>query len=354
MKRYLFTWMVLLPSILMAQVTVSVQMPPAGLIQRDQLWNLVLMNNSSKTIDATIFLTLQDMSTGQTVLSASTRNVSLQPGVKMLAAKDVQPLQYTFTGFDLPGIYLPLGAFNACYTVSKNEGEGSVPIATECVRVVIQALSPPLLVMPADKAVITTPYPQFTWVPPAPMDMFTDLSYDLSVVEIFEGQSANEAIFNNTPLYAQSYLKIPFESYPTSLPALMPGKNYAWQVVAKNGLNYSAQTEVWTFRLPVDSVKTVEESISYLVLNDDNTGVNYIKKKQLYIKYYSYFQEQEITLRFMTSDRKPVQEVKQKIVYGDNFLELKLNNNFEDNKVYILELDVPQQRKPRIQFSIKK
>jgi hypothetical protein len=354
MKRYFFSWMMLLPSILIAQVTISVQIPPAGLLQHDQLWNLVLMNNSSQAIDATISMTLQDMTTGYPVLSASTNNITLPRGVKMLAAKDVQPLQYTFSGPDLPGTYLPLGTFNACYTISKNEGDHSVPVATECVRVAIRPLSPPLLVMPADKSVINTPYPQFSWVSPAPMDMFTDLSYDISIAEIFEGQSANDAVFNNTPVYAKNYLKIPFETYPASMPSLQRGKRYAWQVVAKNGLNYSAQTEIWTFTLPVDSSYTETTAVSYIVLADNNAGVNTITGEKLYIKYYSFFKEHEVTLTVSDDTGKKLLEQKQRITYGDNFLEVKLNRNFTKGPVYKLELEGPQQSKPALLFSIKK
>jgi hypothetical protein len=338
------------------QVTVSVQLPPAGQIQKDQLWNLVLVNNSNEILDATLLLNLQDAMTGQTVLSAVTGSILLQKGVKVLSMQDIQPVQYNFIGTDFMGNYLPMGSYIACYRLNKYTHEGGRPLADECVRVNISPLSPPLLITPADKSLSESVYPQFTWVPPAPLDMFSNLNYDLSVTEVLEGQSPMESMLYNNPVYVKSNLKTSFENFPASYARLDTGKLYAWQVTAKNGMSYSAKTEVWTFRIKqTEGPKEKPVNTSYILVsrNKEITGINYIEESNLYIKYYSFDAEHLTTIRFLNTEGMLLQEVKQKIIYGDNFFNLKLERSFQQGKQYIIEIIDQQNISHTALFGIK-
>ncbi|MFI5129708.1 MAG: hypothetical protein ACHQFX_06945 [Chitinophagales bacterium] len=339
-----------------AQVTVSVQLPPAGMIQKDQLWNLVLMNNSSEMLTTTVSLNLQDAVTGQTVLSGGSRMFTLGKGMKLLTMRELQPVQYNYLAAELTGSYVPLGSYVACYRIIRVEPKGPEPLADECIRVNISPLSPPLLNTPADMSVVEAKYPQFTWLPPSPAEMFSNLNYDITVTEVLKGQSAAEAILNNVPVYANANLRNPFENYPSSYSSLEAGKLYAWQVTARNGLNYSAQTEVWSFSLPEkDSLKITATGTTYISLNDNDksVGVNFIRDKNLFVKYYSFYKEHDVSVRILSNEGKVIQEIRQKIVYGDNFLLFSLNKSFEEDKVYTLEFNDLQQPKRSIQFSIK-
>ncbi|HEX7905254.1 MAG TPA: hypothetical protein VF487_15385 [Chitinophagaceae bacterium] len=355
MSKIISLFIFCVPLFLQAQVTLSVQLPPAGLVQKDQLWNLVLANNSNATQDVTIFLNLQDAVTGQPVLSAGTRNILLGKGIKMLGIRDVQPVQYNYgmSGFNTN--YLPLGSYIACYTIARGAGEKVETLTEECVRININPLSPPLLNTPSDKSVLHTVYPQLTWVPPAPLDMFDNLNYDIAVAEILEGQSAKEAILYNTPVYTKGHLKVPYENYPSSYSRLQAGKTYAWQVTARNGLNYAATTDVWTFSIAKDSAKTEAINDAYVLLrnNSDESGINYIPGNNLKIKYYSFDKEHEIVIRFLNAEGKMVQQKKQKIIYGDNFLHFELNNHFRQGEIYFVEITDQQNKKYKAFFSIK-
>ncbi len=260
-----------LPLLGKAQVNVNVQMPPAGLLQKEMLWNLVLVNNGSDALDVTMQLNLQDAATGQVMLTATTGNLLLAKGVKMIKAGDIQPVSYTYNLPDFARSYLPMGSYVACYQVINAGVRKESPIAEDCIRFNVDPLSPPVLSSPADKSVIETPYPQFTWMPPTPFDMFTSLSYDLLITEVSEGQSSSEAIQYNTPVYAKSNLSQPYEAYATGFTKLDTGKLYAWQVVATNGLNYAAKTEIWTFKIaPPSWVKQLIEQTPYIKMKRDN------------------------------------------------------------------------------------
>lgn len=355
MSKIISLFIFYVPLFMQAQVTISVQLPPAGLVQKDQLWNIVLANNSGTTQDVNVFLNLQDAVTGQSVLSAGTRSILLSQGIKMLGIRDVQPVQYNYGMSGFNANYLPLGSFIACYTLTRGAGEKVETLTEECVRININPLSPPLLNTPSDKSISRSAYPQLTWMPPAPMDMFDNLNYDIAVAEILEGQSATEAILYNTPVYTKGYLKVPYENYPSSYSRLQPGKTYAWQVTARNGLNYAAMTDIWTFSIAKDSSK-IETTNDFYVLvknNINESGINYISGNSLKIKYYSFDKEHETVIRFMTAAGKTVQRKKQKIVYGDNFLSFELNNHFHQGEIFLVEITDQQNKKHKAFFSIK-
>ncbi|MGN6293151.1 MAG: hypothetical protein ACTHMV_10450 [Chitinophagaceae bacterium] len=355
LKKIFILWLLVLPGWLNAQIVLSVQLPPGGMVQKDQLWNLVAMNNGTASMDAVLLLSLQDVATGQTVLTASTRSLVLPPGVKMIRVQDLQPVQYNYSGAGFEGLYIPLGAYNACYTISRTTAESQEPVTTECVRINITPLGPPLLNLPADKSIIESFYPQFSWMPPTPLDMFNDLSYDLNVVEMLEGQSPAEAITNNSPVYSRQYLKQPFENYATSFAPLEKNKSYAWQVTARNGMNYATSTEVWMFSLAGDSASITAGNGVYLEMSSSRQrqGHGLIKDGMLYLKYHSFDKEHESVMRFLSTDGKVIQTQKRKILYGDNFFRLKLDKKFQPNQLYRVELTDQQQTIYRATFNIQ-
>jgi hypothetical protein len=354
-RKFLVFWIAIMPAIVRAQVTVNVQLPPAGMISKDQLWNLVLANGTNNTLEVNILLNLQDAVTGQSILSGGTRSVFLGKGVKVLNIQDVQPVQYNYGSGGMNNNYLPLGSYIACYTINQNSSKGAETIANECVRLNIAPLSPPLLNTPADKSVLQTQAPQLTWIPPAPLNMFDNLNYELNVAEVMQGQSPLDAVRYNIPVYTKNNGRVPYENYPSTYSKLETGKTYAWQVVAKSGFNYAAATEVWTFTIAKDSAKVEMKSSSYILLknNRNEAGVNYIDGTTLLVKYYSYDKEHEQQVRFSNAQGKLVQQVKQKIIYGDNFLQFKLNNAFESGQLYFIEIRDEQNQIHTASFSIK-
>jgi hypothetical protein len=352
-KKIILFALILSPVLGLAQVTISAQLPPAGFVQKDQLWNLVLVNNREDLLDVTIRMSLQEVTTGQTVLSATTGNFMMGKGVKVMTVRDVQPVLYNYNLPELSRNALPMGAYMICYQVVSNAPKAS-PLGDECIRINIDPLSPPLLNTPADGAELSTPYPQFTWMPPAPFEMFTNLSYDLLVTEILPGQTPVESIEYNTPVYTKNNASQPYEQYASSFTKLDTGKRYAWQVIARNGLNYAAKTEVWTFRIKNDVPVPELTNDSYVVLTSVGTNNNIYRLKQnkLNIRYYSFDKEYKAAVKLMTIDNKVLRESAQQIIYGDNFFLIELQKGLENDRLYKIELTSPNGKKQVALFSI--
>lgn len=343
-----------------AQISVSVQEPPAGIVQKRQLWNLALINSGNNTINVVVGLTLVDLSDNQPALTAFTRPITLSKGIKQLKASDVEPVDYQYVSpafSRLTDALLPIGNYQACYTVYVNRKEEKMVLAENCIMLDVQPLSPPQLTMPVDSAIIQNPWPQFSWLPPAPVTLFNDLNYDLLVTEVRPDQSDGAAIQENLPVYNVRHLTNMVNNYLSSNKTLDTGKVYAWRVIAKNGETFAAQSEVWTFRISQEKPKALTPANGvYLELKNTYayTGTAIIHDNILGIRYYSYDKSHEAVIKFLNEKGEVVKEMKRTIEYGNNFMVFRLDHSFKNDNTYSIELTNLQMTRYRASFRISK
>lgn len=248
----LLCWFLVVVTAGWAQISMTLQVPPAGVLVKNQLWNMLLVNSGTAPVSVYCSLVLLDEKTNQPVLTAITAPVLLSRGARQLQAKDLGPIRYTYNGPSFhadedPNGLLPVGSYQACYTVIYL-AKSSLHVEN-CIQVNVDPLSPPLLNTPADESRSYTPYPQFTWLPPTPQGIFNDLSYDLIVVEVLPGQGKADAIQQNIPVYSAGFVKNLYMNYPSSYKALDTGRLYAWRIVALNNSLPAAMSDIWTFRV---------------------------------------------------------------------------------------------------------
>jgi hypothetical protein len=360
-RRSLYTMLLVLLAVAgNAQLSISVQEPPAGIVQKRQLWNLALINSSNNSMDVVIGLTLVDLSDNQPALTAFTRPISINKGVKQLRVSDVEPVDYQYVSpafSRLTDALLPIGNYQACYTVYINGKDDKIVLAENCIVLDVQPLSPPQLTMPVDSATIQNPWPQFSWLPPAPVTLFNDLNYDLLVTEVRPDQSAGAAIQENLPVYNVRRLSTMVNNYPSSNKTLDTGKVYAWRVIAKNGETFAAQSEVWTFRIMQEAPKALTPVNGlYLDLKNSNayTGTAVIPDNVLGIRYYSYDKTHEAVIKFLNEKGDVVKEMKRTVAYGNNFMVFKLDHSFKKDNMYSIELTDLQMTRYRASFSMSK
>lgn len=354
-KSMLFFGCFVLPAILQAQVTINAQLPAGGLLQKEQLWNLSLLSSQPGIVELRIKLSLQDAATNQELLSASSAAILLGQGVKLLTNQLVQPLVYNYTNPEFSGTFLPVGNYIACYQVLGAFGETEAVLANECIRFTIEPLSPPLLSTPADKSQVSSSYPFFVWMPPAPIDMFNSLSYDLLVAEVTNGQSAAEAIEFNIPVYANTNILQPNISYPISFTRLDTAKTYAWQVIARNGFSYAGKTEVWTFTIATAAATIINPvDNNYLLLENDLKGTYYINGSRLHIKYTSFDMGYDATINFLDAQGNVVDNAIKYLLPGDNYIDLTLSRKLKKETVYKVAITDIAGKSHLISISINK
>lgn len=341
-----------------AQVTMTLQVPAAGVMLKKQLWNMALVYTGSKPISVKVSMTLSTPLNDQPVLTASTGYLTLTAGAKQVQASDLTPIQYTYLSSVIgdrdPDGFLSVGSYQACYTVIANN-EAATPLAEDCINFDVLPLSPPLLNMPLNEDTIQTKTPQFTWLPPTPLNLFSNLSYQFNLVEVLPGQNPLDAVQQNMPLYTNYNCTDLFLNYPSSGLTLDTAKQYAWQITAQNNLQPVSQSEVWVFRIGGATTDISQTGSNYIMLDNNGAGrgVYAIMGAGIGIRYYSFDKDHNTQIRFVDARGKLVKTINQKITYGDNYLHYELDGIFSKGQVYFVEVNDLRNNNYSASFSIK-
>lgn len=348
-----------------SQVIINLQLPPAGLQLKSQLWNMALINSETNAISIKIDMVITDISTGQVVLSGNTGSILLPPGTKQVQVTDVMPVQYNIlnTSYNVdanPNGFIPLGTFNVCYSVLKNSHEVVSKIAEECETVTVEPVSPPFLTLPDDLSVLHENRPLFTWLPPAPINLFGSLSYEFKLVELSLNQTASDAIQSNLPVLMSNVTE-PLLQYPFSSSPLDTAKVYAWQVKALNNRIAVSNSEIFSFKIENEGVKNDHRYNVYTKLQGmDNIQLAHCNGVLKY-EYVNIYNNPVIKLQLtdLTSKANRVIRLKedsQEVVYGQNFLALDLGSNseLENNHTYLLVVTGAQGEAQAVKFIYNK
>ena len=344
-KGWIICLLLALAGVARAQVvSMTLEVPPTGVLAKPQLWNLLLVNPSVYTQVVQINLVLTDEKTNQPVLTASSMPITLSKGVKQITAKNLGAIQYTYVDpayrtDNNPNGLLPVGNFQACYTIVNAERE--IATTTRCIEVNVDPLSPPLLNTPADSGYVYTPYPQFTWLPPTPPNMFSDLSYAMVLVSILPGQSPGDAIQFNVPVYSGAMIRNMYLNYPSSYPSLDTSKTYAWRIVALNAGQAVGMSDIWTFRYRRNIPGLVAaNSDSYMSLKREQDP-SIASSGDLLKLTYTNMALDTLVGYTVTSIQEPGNPVVQRgtihLKYGQNFLQIPLTGGYGEHKVYLFQ-----------------
>ncbi len=339
------TWLFMMVK---AQVTMTLQVPPAGVLLKSQLWN-VSFSNSDVAISCAITLVLTDGQTNQPVLNATTKAFTVAAGASVLTEMDLAPINYEYpadliTDRSADG-FLNVGQYHACYTLNKFD-HGSQQLLEDCMDITVEPVSPPMLILPADQDTVLSNTPQFNWLPPNPLNIFGNLNYDFLLVEVQQGQTPALAIQQNVPVYATGSFGDVFLSYPISYQALDTGKLYAWQVIAKDNDRFGAQSEIWTFtvkpptiiNLPISDgkpyIKLKEEQDASLALCDGVIKVVYTNDENDSLAAYT------ITSLEEGNAGELIKSGSISLRSGENFIDVLIttNDTLADDKTYLFEL----------------
>ncbi|NUN08995.1 MAG: hypothetical protein HUU54_07455 [Ignavibacteriaceae bacterium] len=92
---------------------------------------------------------------------------------------------------------------------------------------------PPQLILPQDLTTLTTQLPVFQWNPViTPQGM--NVNYKLKIVEKLQGQNPNQAMLANVAQLETTIVNQGYYNYPPDALPLELGKEYVWQITARN------------------------------------------------------------------------------------------------------------------------
>ncbi|MCX6317418.1 MAG: hypothetical protein NTW29_09025 [Bacteroidetes bacterium] len=363
-KTILGILLVAMCSTITAQVQIQTTLPVAGLVQRNQLWDLVLQNNTSSSITGRLEMVLTDRQTAQELLTATTAEFTLQRGAQPVNVNKLNPIQYNYVGYEPDQRMNDLfkaGAYTVCYTFVVNPlSQKAVPVAEECSAFDVEPLSPPALTFPADSSVWDVQPAQFTWMPPTPASMLSGLHYELRITEVQPTQKAAEAMQENTPFYTEDIITGNFMTYPAALPAFEKDKWYAWQVVAKDEKNYAGQSETWVFKVASpQKMPDILNGIPYVQLKMNGGDKTIAPNGILRFYYFNQTGEQKMEASLIDITEKNTNDpVKLSIdlVRGQNYIQKDLSRmiSFQEGHVYMLTTVNGAGEKWYIMFEVKK
>lgn len=367
--KYFLTWLMVagISSLNYAQVAINLQLPPAGLSVKDQLWNLSLVNSGGQPLLVQLEMQLSDASTNQRVLTAVTREFLLPKGVKQIRSADIMPITYNVVNPSYPvdaspnGL-LPVGVFNICFTATAGATHGE-RLSDECETIEVEPLSPPTLMLPADQEVVEYSRPQFSWIPPAPVNLFNRLSYDLVLVEVLPTQSPADAIVQNIPVLLLPNIGFNSVQFPHSVRELDTAKTYAWRIKANNNGLPIANSETWIFKIakPNSDKNSAVKRYDYTKLSRTEDAAFSSCDGQLYFQYTHNLNDTAVSIKiFDVSKAKkipvPLDDKQMTVRYGVNFQTLNLDDHAAliNQHMYLMELTNASEEKWYLKFRFSK
>jgi hypothetical protein len=351
-----------------AQLLVHLNLSPQGVVEKSQLWPITLINTTNSALTLRVELTISDAKSGAPVLSASTKSFSINPGTTQINNAYLQPILYNVlgVGYNIDASstgLLPLGDFAACYSFMAIQRENIVKLAEECTELVVEPLGPPQLVMPYDQSVLESKNPQLSWLPPMPANLFSNLKYDLELVEVLPNQSQEDAVQQNIPVFQQSSVSFTTIQYPLSAQALQLNKLYAWRVIAKSNETYIGKSETWVFKIkefenadslitnavPYGELKTQDQP-SYAIFSDELKFdyLNELEDSVWHISIYD-LSSSERKIILLNMDSIPLKP-------GQNLVNYSVKNipDFINRHLYLLEVINSRKESWRLRFEYRK
>ncbi|MFN0081895.1 MAG: hypothetical protein ACKVOM_05205 [Ferruginibacter sp.] len=360
MKKYLFLF--LSCAILngaFAQITIQPILPLGGIVQKNNLWNIAVINTFNGIIDCRIELTLRDRASGLEIITATTSLFQLGIGAKQLNSAFLMPIQYNYISSSVSNRtddFVPIGNYTACYRLTAI---GKLPLAEECMAFDVEPLSPPMLIIPADSAVLEVAPSQFSWIPPAPLNLFNRLDYEVIISEIQPGQKATEAIQNNLPFYTEPNIPVNNLAYTGAAVNFEKEKWYAWQVIAKDDRSYAGKSEVWVFKVKDNTTTKIEISSSFSKMKINNNELAVAQDGILKVLYKNELTDARAEIKIVdltnTESKKKPNSFTTKLISGDNYIERNLKGTIklEEEKVYMAQLTNSRGEIFTIRFIVK-
>jgi hypothetical protein len=350
------------------QIIVTPQLQKTGVVQKQQMWDMLLTNTGTTSILGHIQVVLGDNVTGQPILSGTGKIFSIAPGNLIINSAMMDPVQYTQLNPNYvfepgPNGMLPVGNFSVCISFFRHASEEITQIAEECDFIEVEPLSPPQLVLPWNASEELTQTPMFNWLPPSPVSFFANLNYDLDLVEQLPGQSAADAIQQNMPLLHQVNIIPTSLLYPAGAPQLEYDKQYAWRITAKSSGVVVSRSEVWNFTPKKEKTVAVvrTNNLPYIKLvRSDQPGyalqVDYLKFEYLNEANDSTWNIQVYDLSTPMMDSISMRWDTIPVKYGQNLVNIDLSDKqvFISRHTYLLKLSNHWGEEWRMKFEFRR
>ncbi len=238
-----------------AQFSLRIQPPPPNQLQIEDLWKVNVTNNSGEPRLVYFRGEITETRKGP-LFRANSNEFEIPPGTKRITARDVRDVRDEWYAdenkeFIIRKGSVPAGSYRVClYLIDASTGR---ELTHQCIDVLVRLAAPPRLISPKAGRGLKVKSPVFTWTRPAPLPAGERVLYKFKIVEIYKGQTKEEAIRSNPPWYEENRITRMSFQYPLRARKLDPDKQYAWQVQAFDEYGFPlgenrGMSEVWELR----------------------------------------------------------------------------------------------------------
>jgi hypothetical protein len=225
-------FLVLLSLPAQAQFTLRIYPPPPNQLRVEDLWKVDVTNNSGGPRTVYFHGEITEARKGP-LFRANSNEFESPPGKKRITSRDIRDVRDEWYAEENKELILrtgsvPAGSYDVC--LSLMDASTGQELAKQCIHIEVRPAGPPRLISPKAGKGTEVKRPIFTWTKPAPLPAGERVFYKFKIVEIYKGQTKEEAMRSNPPWYEEDRIARTSFQYPLKAKDLDPDKNYAWQV----------------------------------------------------------------------------------------------------------------------------
>jgi len=215
-----------------AQFTLRIYPPPPNQLRVEDLWKVDVTNNSGQARIVYFHGEITEARKGS-LFRANSNEFESPPGKKRITSRDIRDIRDEWYAegnkeFIIRTGTVPAGSYDAC--LSLMDASTGQELVKQCIHIEVRPAGPPRLISPKAGKGKEVKRPVFTWTKPAPLPAGERVFYKFKIVEVYKGQTKEEAMRSNPPWYEEDRISRTTFQYPLKAKDLDPEKQYAWQV----------------------------------------------------------------------------------------------------------------------------
>lgn len=227
------------------------QFPIAGnTLKLSELWNISLINVSGTNQSVFFNVSVTEKTLGN-VLNATSSPVLINNGSRNLQGRFLEPISYDIRN---DGVTLsvrrtgslPDGEYTICIEALNSNTQEI--LASACQEHTVSTALAPILFSPYDASDVYDNIIVWSWFMQPELSSGEKVVCDLVVVELFDGQTPEEALKVNPPVIVRPNLTTAQWQTNFATRNLIAGRTYVWKVIAKAGEKVINESEIWRFK----------------------------------------------------------------------------------------------------------
>ena len=249
--------------VLAQNVNVSQFEPLQNQLKLSDIWNISISNFDTSPYRVRAKINVK-FNNSEDALNAETGNFTISQGTRNYQGRLLEPINYSFINDKIINSIrrtatLPDGDYTICIDIINQDNLQI--LSSSCIEHSVATAIPPALFAPYDGTDMYDNIIVWSWFMQPETSSGEKVVCDLTVVELLEGQTGEEAIKLNPPVVFRPNLTTATWQSNFAMRSLRSGKRYAWKVVAKAGGKVVNESEIWQFTYNNEYAEdTVEET----------------------------------------------------------------------------------------------